>query len=148
MGFEAAYGLATGVLRRYQGNKVSWLPGNARIQRSIVFYTLWDNIKVTKLIACECPHSTLLWRFTRFEAISRQQRWLLVNVRIQHFYCILQALRRCQGNKADSLGVPSFRVCIVLYTLWDDARVTKLFPWGCPHSTLVLCSTSFERMPG
>jgi hypothetical protein len=52
-------------LRRYQGNKVHNLGAPALI--FLLFYTLWDDIRVTKLIAWECLHSTLLVCFTRLE---------------------------------------------------------------------------------
>ena len=47
--------------------------------------------RATKLGTWECPHSMLLLCFTRFE--------------------------RMPGNKVDSLGVPSFNVSIMFYTL-------------------------------
>jgi hypothetical protein len=52
------------------------------------------------------------------------------------------------GNEVDSLGVPTFNVSAVFYTLSNDIRVTKLIPWECPCSTFLLCFTRFERVPG
>ena len=50
-------------------------------------------------------------------------------------------------NKVDSLRVPTFNVSIVLHAV-SGCRATKLIPWECPHSTVLLCFTRFERMPG
>jgi hypothetical protein len=47
--------------------------------------------RVTKLIPWDCPHSTFLLCFTRFE--------------------------RMPGNKVDSLGVLTFNVSILFYRL-------------------------------
>jgi hypothetical protein len=71
-------------------NKVDSL-GVPTCNVSIVFYTLSRGCRVTKVIPWECPPSTCLLCFTRFE--------------------------RMPGNKGDSLGVPTFNVSIMFYTL-------------------------------
>ena len=77
------------------------------------------------------------------------------------------------GNANDALGVPTFNVSIVFYTLckhagqhnWFPGRAciqcfcwvlhalkgcwaTQMISWKCPHSTILLCFTRFERNPG
>ena len=125
----------------------SWFPGSAHIQRFYYVLHASKKCQVTKLIPWECQYWTCVLCFTRFE--------------------------RMPGNKVDSLGVPTFKVSLVFYTLWEDAgqqswfpggahiqrfycvlhalsgcRVAKLIPGECPHSTCLLCFTRFERMPG
>ena len=51
-----------------------------------------------------------------------------------------------EWQKSDSLGVATSNVSIVhaLRGYW----ATKLIPWECPHSMLLLRFTCFEKMPG
>ena len=88
----------------------------------IVFYTLWERCRVTKLIPWECPHSTFRLCFTRFEKMSGNKLDSPGSAQIQRFYYVSHALTGCQ--------------------------VTNLIPWGCPHSMFLLCFTRFERLLG
>ena len=124
---------------------------------------------VTKLTPWECQHSTFLMCFERFERISGNQMDSLGVPTLNLSKCFTR-FERMPGNKIDSLGVPTFNASIVCYTLWKTAgqqscfpraghiqdiycvlhalrgcRVTKLIPSECPHSTFLLCFTSFER---
>jgi hypothetical protein len=56
-------------LRRCQGHKVDCLEMPSS-NASILFYMLWDDIRVAKLISSDCPQSTLPLCFTRSETIS------------------------------------------------------------------------------
>jgi hypothetical protein len=49
---------------------------------------------------------------------------------IRPFYCVLHALKQYQGNKVDSLGVPTFIDSIVFYSLCEDARQPSWVPGG------------------
>ena len=95
----------------------------------------------------ECPHSSFLLRLTRFGSMPE--------------------------NKFDWLGVATFKVSVVFYTLCKEAgqqswfpgiahlqqlycvlhalrgcRIERMISCECPHSKFLLCFTRFEKMPG
>ena len=100
------------------GNKIHSL-GMPSFNVSIAFHMLWEG------------------------AVA--ENWFPGSGHIQCFYC--SCFERILGNKADSLWVPTFYF-IVFYMFWEDAGVTKLIPWECPHATFLLRFTRFERRPG
>jgi len=111
----------------------SWFRGIARIQLLYCVYMFWSDARVTKLSACTC-----------FEAMPGWQSCLRGSALIHFLYCVLHALEQCQGDKVDSVGVPAFNLCVVLYMLWSDVRVTKLIPWECLYSAFAVCFICFR----
>ena len=81
------------------------IPESAHIQSFYCFFTfLCDNIRATKLIPWECPHSTGLLCFTRFETMLGNKAGFLgvsrcnVSIVFTYFETIIRV------NKVDSLG--------------------------------------------
>ena len=140
----------------------------------IVFYMLWDYSRVAELIPWECLHSTVVVHFTCFGTMSVSQSWFLGSTRTLCLYGVLHAVIRSQGNNVDSLGVPTFNVCmvvfdmlsddsrvtqmftcvptfnfcIVFFMLWDALRVTTLTPCECSRSMFAFCFACLETISG
>ena len=118
---------------------------------SVVFYTLWERCRVTKLIAWECPHSMVLQCFTHFERMlgnnvdSLGEPPVNVSIMIPHF-------EKMPSNKADFLGVPTCNASIVFHKLWERCRVTILIPWkilGVPtFSVPIALLHALRELPG
>jgi hypothetical protein len=125
---------------RMPGSKLDSL--GVHIQRSYCVLHTLRGCQVTNLIPWECPHITFLLCFTRFERDAGYQTCCHGSAHIRRIYRVLRALTGCQVtnlipwecphstfllcftcfewmplNKLDSLGVPTFNVSIVFYTL-------------------------------
>jgi len=132
-------------LRRYQCTTVG-CAGVPAWNFCIVFYTLWGDTSVTKLVVRECPHGAFALCFTHFEVVSVHQSLWRGSAGMKLLHCVLHALRRYQCTKVGCARVLARNFCIVFYTLWDDISVTKLVAWECPHGAFALCFTQFEAI--
>ena len=101
----------------------------------LVFYMLWEDIRITKLIPWEFLHLTFFLCLTCFEMISAQPFWFpgSVCIMIWRSSYVLHGLRGLQDNKGDSVWVPAFEVSLVFYT---------------PCQTVLLCFTRLEKTSG
>ena len=81
------------------GNKVGSL-GVPMFHVSIVFYMLWNDIRVNKVDALEVPtFSVPIGVSHTLETISGQQSLFPGSAHVQHFYSALHALKRYQGKQ-------------------------------------------------
>ena len=159
-------------LKRYQGNKVDSL-GVHIFNVAIVFYTLWNDIRVNKVDSLGVPTfkiSLVFYTLSNDITVNKidslrvptfnvsivfytlwvdagQQSWFPGSAHIQRFYCVSHALRGCRATKLTPWECPhsTFLLC---FTRFEWCRATKLGPWECPYSTFLLCLTRFERMLG
>jgi len=113
----------------------------------LLSFTRFERMPGNKLDSLQCPHTTSLLCFTRFEGDAGYQSCSPGSAQIQRFYYVSHALTGCQvtnlipwgcphsmlllcftrferllGNKLESLGVATFNVSIMFYTLWVNAR--------------------------
>ena len=164
----------------------NWFPGSARIWRpscvlhalaghlgvhtldvSLVFDTLWEDVRTTKLIpwespsfciflafcslyenvstACgillECLHLTFLFCFKQYGSHQEQKQWFFGSACILRFSVVLHASGGYQHNACDSLGVPALGVSLVLDTLKADIETKNNQSMGLPafYACLVFC---------
>ena len=109
-----------------------------------VFCTQWGDIRVPWLMSRKARNSTYILCFTCVEAISGCHGWCQGMVQVQCLYCVLHALRRCQGTMIDAEVCCKFNVCIIFYTHWGDIKVSWLMPRDAVSSTFVLCFKCIE----
>ena len=113
----------------------NWLPGSAHIQRFYYALHALRGCWVTKMNPWECPHSTFLFCFTRFEKMSGNK---LITCEWPHsvFLLCFTFLERMPSKKLDSPGVPTGNNYLVITSKCG----LGLFEWGSaltygiPHS--------------
>jgi len=104
-------------LRWYQCTKVGCV-GVPTWSFCIVFYRLWGDTSVTKLVAGSAGMKLL--------------------------HCVLHALRRYQCTQLVARECRRECFCIVFYVLWDDISASKLVARECRHEAFALCFRRFE----
>jgi len=111
-----------------------------------VFYTLWGDISVTKLLPQEFPHWAFALRWTHSGANSMWQSWFRGSARGKLLCCVLYGLRQYQCKKVDSAGAPASSLCIMCFTLCGATSATKVLPGEESYSAFVSRVTCFEKI--